>query len=101
VKLHGLTRGQLEASLREVIVGEHWPSASGASCSSLRSCLVTLVTPGFPHQPYRVRYRIAGEQINGCWMGMYAGAVDPLPYSDAGTGPLELAGCRSWLLSAN
>jgi hypothetical protein len=95
--LRGLTRTQLESSVREVVVGEHWPSATTASCASLHSCLVTLVTPGYPKQPYRVRFRIAGQQVSSCWLGWYQGPVDPFPYSDAGTGPLELAGCRDWM----
>jgi hypothetical protein len=95
--LTGLTRAQLEASLRYVVSRERWPSAHAANCSSVRSCTVTEVTPGFPTRPYRVRYRIAGQQLSGCWMGFNAGPVDPLPYRDAGNGPLELAGCRIWL----
>jgi hypothetical protein len=95
--LTGLNREQLEASLRYVVSRERWPSARGASCSSVRSCTVTQITPGFPNRPYRVRYRIAGQQISGCWMGFNEGPLDKLPYRDAGRGPLELAGCRSWL----
>lgn len=93
----GLNRRQLEASLRYVITGERWPSARDARCSSLHSCTVTLVTPGFPTTPYRVRYRIAGQQLPGCWMALNDGPIDALPYRVAGNGPLELAGCRSWL----
>lgn len=95
--LTGLTRAQLEASLRYVVSRERWPSARTAHCSSLHSCTVTQITPGFPSQPYRVRYRVAGQQLTGCWMGLNRGPVDKLPYRDAGWGPLELAGCRSWL----
>lgn len=95
--LTGLSRAQLEASLRYVVLRERWPGARTASCSSLRSCTVTQVTPGFPKRPYRVRYRIAGQQLPGCWMALNKGPIDPLPYRDAGTGPLELAGCRVWL----
>jgi hypothetical protein len=93
----GLSRAQLEASLRYVIVAESWPSARDAHCSSLHSCTVTLITPGFPARPYRVRYRIAGQQVAGCWLGVADGLVDALPYRDAGSGPFELAGCRVWL----
>lgn len=95
--LTGLSREQLEASVRYVVSLERWPSARGASCRSLRSCTVTQVTPGFPNRPYRVRYRIAGQQLPGCWMAFDEGPIDPLPYRDAGRGPLELAGCRTWL----
>jgi hypothetical protein len=95
--LTGLNRAQLEASLGYVVSRERWPSARGVSCSSLRSCTVTQITPGFPNRPYRVRYRIAGQQLPGCWMGFDEGPIDTLPYRDAGRGPLELAGCRTWL----
>lgn len=93
----GLTRLQLQTSLREVSAGEQWPSATTAECSSLHACTVTLVTPGFPKQPYRVRFEMFGQQVSGCWLGWYSGAIDPFPYPDAGTGPLELAGCLHWL----
>ena len=95
--LRGLNRSELAASLRYVVAGETWTTAKGASCSSLRSCTVTLVTPGFPNYPYRVRYRMAGQQVPGCWMGMSAGAIDTLPYRDPGLGPVELSGCASWV----
>jgi len=95
--LTGLNRAQLEASVRYVVSRERWPSARSASCSSINSCTVTQVTPGFPNRPYRVRYRIAGQQVSGCWMGFNEGPVDRLPYRDAGRGLLELAGCHSWL----
>jgi len=95
--LTGLNRAQLEASLRYVTSRERWPSARSVSCSSVRSCTVTQITPGFPNWPYRVRYRIAGQQLTGCWMGLNQGTVDKLPYRDAGRGPVELAGCRYWL----
>ena len=95
--LRGLDRSELAASLRYVVAGETWTTAKGASCSSLRSCTVTLVTPGFPDDPYRVRSRMAGQQVPGCWMGMSTGAIDPLPYRDPGLGPVELSGCASWV----
>ena len=95
--LHGLTRAQLESSLREVIAGQRWPSARAVRCTSLGSCIVTLVTPGFPKQPYRVRFAIAGQQIPGCWLAWSDGLLDRLPYPDAGRGPQGLAGCRDWL----
>jgi hypothetical protein len=95
--VRGVTRTTLEASLQYVIAGERWPSARSASCSSLRSCTVLLADPAYPQSPYRVRYRIAGEQLSGCWMAIQRDTLDPLPYQDAGRGPLELAGCLSWL----
>ena len=95
--LNGLTSAQLETSMREVVAGQRWPSARAVRCPSLGSCIVTLVTPGFPKQPYRVRYAIAGQQIPGCWLAWSGPLLDPLPYPDAGRGPLGLAGCRDWL----
>jgi hypothetical protein len=95
--LRGLTRAQLEASLREVVAAERWPSVSATECRSLRSCVVTFVTPGFPKQPYRVRLAIAGQQIRGCWLAWYERILDHQPYPDAGRGPQDRAGCRNWL----
>jgi hypothetical protein len=59
--------------------------------------VITYVDPAFPASPYRVRYRIAGEQITGCWMGLLQSVLDPLPFRDARRGRLELAACASWL----
>ena len=95
--LHGLTRAQLEASVREVVAGQTWPSVIATRCESLHLCVLTFMTPGFPKQPYRVPYLIFGQQVNGCWMGWHQRNLDPLPYTDAGNGPMELAGCRHWL----
>ena len=83
---------------RHGVVTEAWaPIARGASCPTLRLCEATFVDPSFPGSPYRVRYRIAGEQVSGCWMGLKGATVGKLPYPDASTGRLQLAGCRSWL----
>ena len=76
--LSGLTRAQLESSMREVVAGQRWPSVRAVRCASLASCIVTLVTPGFPKQPYRVRYAIAGQQIPGCWLAWSGPLLDPL-----------------------
>jgi hypothetical protein len=54
---------------------------------------VTFIDPSFPRSPYRV----AGEQVPGCWMGMKGATVDKRPYEDASTGRLQLAACSSWL----
>ena len=96
--LRGVGRASLEASLRYVLAGERSaPLARGARCPTLRLCEATFVDPSFPRSPYRVQYRIAGEQISGCWMGLRGAILDELPYPDASTGRLQLAGCRSWL----
>lgn len=98
----GLDLSALEASLAYAVDGQRLPPivhavprASG--CPSLDVCVVTYVDPAFPDSPYRVRYRIAGQQLPGCWMGLRSGPLDPLPFSDAFTGHLELAACASWL----
>jgi hypothetical protein len=99
----GLDRSALEASLDYALAGERQSPMVDATplaprCPSLNACVVTYVDPAFPDSPYRVRYRIAGQQLPGCWMGMRSGRpLDPLPFSDAFTGRLELAGCASWL----
>ena len=100
--IRGLDRPTLEAALRYVLADERTPPVLEAvprssRCPSLTRCVVTYVDPAFPASPYRVEYRIAGEQLSGCWMGMRQGALDPLPFPDANTGRLELAACASWL----
>jgi len=95
--IRGVDRSALEASLRYVLAGERWPKPRAARCPSLRVCNVTYVEPDFPRSPYRVRYRVAGEQIAGCWMAMRQRVIGRLPYEDAGQGRLELAACVSWL----
>jgi hypothetical protein len=100
--IRGLDRTTLEASLRYVLGDEKTPPILAAvprssRCPSLRFCVITYVDPAFPASPYRVRYRIAGEQITGCWMGLLQSVLDPLPFSDARRGRLELAACASWL----
>jgi hypothetical protein len=100
--LRGLDRPTLEATLRYVLADERTPPVlfavpRSSRCPSLTTCVVTYVDPAFPASPYRVRYRIAGEQLPGCWMGLRQGVLDPLPFQDAATGRLELAACASWL----
>lgn len=96
--LRGVNRTSLEATMRYVLAGEHSaPLARGVRCETLRLCDVTFVDPSFPDSPYRVRYRVAGEQVAGCWMAMRGQALDELPYEDASTGRLRIAGCTSWL----
>ena len=100
--LRGLDRPALEATLRYALAGERTPPLlfavpRSSRCPSLTTCVVTYVDPAFPASPYGVRYRIAGEQLPGCWMGLRQGVLDPLPFPDAATGRLELAACASWL----
>lgn len=96
--LRRVDRASLEATMRYVLAGERSaPLGRGVRCTTLRLCDVTFVDPAFPDSPYRVRYRVAGEQIAGCWMAMRGQALDRLPYEDASTGRLRLAACTSWL----
>jgi len=100
--IRALDRARLEATLRYALADERTPPVLRAvprssRCPSLTTCVVTYVDPAFPASPYRVKYRIAGEQLPGCWMGLRQGAVDPLPFPDAATGRLELAACASWV----
>ena len=99
--IRGLTRATLEASLRYVVDAERNPPLLTAvpvesRCRSLVSCDVTYADPSFPDSRYRVRYRIAGAQLRGCWMGLRQSVLDPMPYEDAGRGRLQLAGCATW-----
>lgn len=66
-------------------------------CSSLYSCVITLLDRAFPSSPFRVRYEISGQQVRGCWLGYHSGESGKRPYEDAGGGPLTLAACASWL----
>jgi hypothetical protein len=100
--VRGLDLSSLEATLLYALAGERTPpivdSVPQASrCASLKMCTVTYVDPAFPDLPYRVRYRIAGQQLQGCWLGWKEGAIDPLPFRDATTGQPDLAACASWL----
>ena len=100
--IRGLNHSMLEATLRYVLADERTPPVlfavpRSSRCPSLTTCVVTYVDPAFPAAPYRVRYRIAGEQLPGCWMGLRQGVMDPLPFPDAATGRFELAACASWL----
>ena len=99
--VRGLTSGTLENSLRYVVAGERNLPALNAvpiasECRSLERCDVTYADPSFPAAQYRVRYRIAGAQVRGCWMGIREAVLGAMPYEDAGRGRLQLAGCASW-----
>ena len=92
--LHGVDRSGLVASLRYVVAGERSARAIGVECPSQSSCAVVYVDPDFPASPYRVRLRIGGEQLNGCWMSLRDGRDDP-PYEGAWIGTTPAA-CVSW-----
>jgi hypothetical protein len=100
--IRGVDRRSLDASFAQVLADEGRrpivraiPRAS--RCLSLRLCEVTYADPLFPRSPYRVRYAIAGQQISGCWLGLLVRRIDPMPYEDAGSGRVFIAGCASWL----
>ncbi len=100
--VRGLDLSSLGATLRYAVSGERTPPIvdsvpQASSCASLKMCTVTYVDPAFPDSPYRVRYRIAGQQVRGCWLGWRQGAIDPLPFRDATIGQADLAACSSWL----
>jgi hypothetical protein len=95
--LRGVDRTGLEATLRYVVADERAAKPTSARCVTLSSCQLTYVDPDFRKSPYRVRYRIAGEQVRGCWMAWREATVDKPPYEDAWKGRLQLAGCIAWL----
>ena len=63
----------------------------------MTSCAITYVDPDFPGSPHRVRDRIAGGQLPGCWMAFNEYRGDNPAHEDAWRGRLQLAGCVSWL----
>ncbi len=96
--LTAITRAQLEASFRFAVSGDRDPRPVHVTCPSSNRCVVRYVDASFPRRPYRVAYLVEGERVAGCWMARLdgAGALDPLPYSDARKGQTDLAACRSW-----
>jgi hypothetical protein len=97
LRLSGIDRTTLERSLRYAVSQERFPSPRLVKCTSLHSCEITYLDPAYPASAYRIPYQVAGEQLPGCWMAMRRRALDPLPYTDAAQGQLELAACASWL----
>lgn len=100
--LRGVTRASLEASLDYLLTAQRRPPILGAApvsfeCPTLRTCDVTYVDSAFPDSPFRVRYRILGQQVRGCWMGRHRGFLEERPHDNAGGGPLSLAACASWV----
>jgi hypothetical protein len=95
--LRGVDRASLEATLRYVIADERTATPTRVRCVSLRSCEITYVDPDFLNSPYRVAYRVAGQQLGGCWTAWRQATLDEPPYEGAWHGRLRLAGCVSWL----
>jgi hypothetical protein len=94
--LVGIDRAQLQASLAFVVHRQRlWPPRR-VVCPSLARCEITYVDPLYPSKPFRVGYRVSGEQPRGCWMALSSGPLDPLPYADVRRGQNDLAGCLSW-----
>jgi hypothetical protein len=96
--LTAITRVQLESSFRFAVSRERDPRPARVTCPSSYRCVVSYVDASFPHSPYRIAYLVEGERVAGCWMARLdgSGALDPLPYSDAPKGQIDLAACRSW-----
>jgi hypothetical protein len=100
--IHGVTLSSLVASLDYLLEPQRRPPVLRAAprafrCRSLRVCEVTYIDEAFPASPFRVRYRITGQQVRGCWMGLHEGISGRRPYDDAGGGPPTLAACVSWV----
>ena len=93
----GVDARGLAASFRYVFAVPRTPHVAGTRCSGILRCEVTYVDPAFPDAPYRIRYRIAGEQVAGCWMGLREDVRASRPYDDAPLGPLQIAACVGWL----
>jgi hypothetical protein len=100
--LRGIDRSELQASFAQVHVDDRRPPVTRAipirtRCPSLRVCEATYADPAFPDAAYRVRYRISGQQVAGCWLASNGKVLGKLPYEDAGHGRLLVSGCASWL----
>ena len=97
LRLRGVTRERLAASFDEILRTRREPSyVRSTRCPTLGRCEVTFADPAFPREPYRVRYRITGQQVAGCWLGWRQRELDRRPYEDAPGGPLDVAGCVTW-----
>jgi len=97
--LQGVTRSALESTLRYVLAGEQ--AAAGyrsARCPTLGRCEVTYADPSFPASPYRIVYRIAGQQGPGCWLGVPR--EDPRSAAVRGRQPRTAPAGRLRLLAA-
>jgi hypothetical protein len=65
------------------------------NCQPSRICQTTYHDSHAPPQPYTIDYKIAAEQVRGCWMALRETAYADLP-PDVYLGVDELAGCRPW-----
>jgi hypothetical protein len=92
---HGLTSAQLARSVVEVTANQD-PAPRSVACASLHACTLTYVDSIFSSKPYTVRYRVAGQQLAGCWMAKKADASDPGVPRWAYSGESDLAGCLHW-----
>jgi hypothetical protein len=100
--LRAIDRRTLEASFEQVHLDDRRPPVTRAipiraRCPSVRVCETTYADPAFPRKTYKVRYRISGQQVAGCWLASNGKVLGELPYEDAGHGRLLVAGCASWL----
>jgi hypothetical protein len=100
--LRGVTLASLEASLDYLLSAQRRPpilysAPVSFECATVRRCDVTYVDRAFPDSPFRVRYQIVGQQVDGCWMGRHRGFLEERPHDNAGGGPPSLAACVSWV----
>jgi hypothetical protein len=64
-------------------------------CQTAGICQATYHSSPAPPQPYTIDYKIAAEQVPGCWMAMRdTSDADLPPYVYSGAD--DLAGCRRW-----
>jgi len=100
--VRGVSVASLEASLDYLLAAERRPpvlrsAPTAVHCPSLRTCEITYADRAFPDSPFRARYRIAGQQVSGCWLGQHQETIGRKPYSAAGEGSRTLAACVFWL----
>ena len=76
-------------------VTAHQPITPRVGCPSTTHCQLTYHSSYAPSQPYTIDYKIAAEQVRGCWMALRETSYADLPpYVYPGVD--ELAGCARW-----
>jgi hypothetical protein len=84
---------ELQQSMASVTA--HQPITPNVQCPSTTHCQLTYHSSDAPSQPYTIDYKIAAEQVRGCWMALRETSyTDPPPYVYSGVD--ELAGCARW-----
>jgi hypothetical protein len=93
--LRGVTRPELERSLRYELADLRFVQVRSVACASVARCSVTYVEPPLPTRPYTVEYPITGERTPGCWRTDWLTASSHnLPYD--GAEYATPAGCVGW-----